>query len=117
MMCETFIMNAIVDRFEKQVPTVEIDDNHLKMTATVSEKSIFWESLSTRQCEMIGMNNRIYGSISAGEDYSEIYFLDEECNIVEKNLATYGVIQECKMDGTLLKKTWSRCDSERQQEK
>ena len=66
---------------------------------------------------MIDMNNRIYGSTPTGGDYSEIYFLDEKYNIVEKNLATHGVIRECRMDGTLLKETWFRFDFGIQKEK
>ena len=35
-------MNAIVDQFGKQVPTEEIDDNHFKVTVTVSPSPTFY---------------------------------------------------------------------------
>lgn len=42
LLCETFIMNAIVDHFGKEVPTEEIDDKHFKATVTVSPSPTFY---------------------------------------------------------------------------
>ena len=42
LQCETFIMNAIVDHFGTKVTTEEIDENHFKVTVTVSPSPTFY---------------------------------------------------------------------------
>lgn len=42
-----------------------------------------------------------------GGDYSELYWFDNEGNVVDaEEEATKGVIRECKADGTLINETW-----------
>ena len=41
-----------------------------------------------------------------GGDYSEIYYLDDEHNVVDAKIATKCIIRECKKDGTLIRETW-----------
>ena len=72
-------------------------------------------SCGTGQVEM--NNHRIDGPTPSGGDYSEMIFLDDSHNVVEKEKATHGVIRECKENGTLIKETWFRCDLDRRQEK
>ena len=41
-----------------------------------------------------------------GGDYSEIYYLDKDGNIVDETTATKCVIRECKQNGELICETW-----------
>ena len=41
-----------------------------------------------------------------GGDYSEIFYLDENGNSVDKEMATRAVIKEYKKDGTLIYETF-----------
>ncbi len=42
-----------------------------------------------------------------GGDYSEIFYLDDDGNSVDKNVATRAIIRECKVDGTLIHETFA----------
>ena len=46
------------------------------------------------------------GKTPAGGDYSEIYFFDDEENIVDESVATRCIIRECLKDGTLVQETF-----------
>lgn len=41
-----------------------------------------------------------------GGDYSEIFYMDDDGNYVDKKKATKAVIYECKNDGTAIKRTF-----------
>lgn len=54
---------------------------------------------------------RIDGPTPGGGDYSEIYYFDNDNNIVDKDKATKCVIRECLVDGTLISETFGIFDS------
>ena len=37
-----------------------------------------------------------------GGDYSEIFYLNYDGDLVDENVATHAIIRECKNDGTLV---------------
>lgn len=41
-----------------------------------------------------------------GGNYSEIYYMDDNNNIVDESVATKAVIRECTEDGELISETW-----------
>lgn len=45
-----------------------------------------------------------------GGDYSEIYYMDDDGNVVEKENAKKAVIRECKKSGELISETWLAMD-------
>lgn len=55
-------------------------------------------------------HKRVYGRTPAGGDYSEIYYMDDQHNIVDSSEATRCVIRECKNDGELIRETWGICE-------
>lgn len=46
----------------------------------------------------------------SGGDYSEIYYLDDDGNPAENDVATKCMIRECKADGTLLNEIYGSCN-------
>ena len=42
----------------------------------------------------------------AGGDYSEIYYLNDDNDVVDSSEAKKCVIRECKADGTLIMEHW-----------
>lgn len=54
---------------------------------------------------------RINGPTPVGGDYSEIYYFDNDNNIVDKDKATKCIIRECLVDGTLISETFGILDS------
>ena len=50
----------------------------------------------------------------AGGDYSEIYYLDDQHNVVDEEEATRCIICECKKDGTLVNETFGFCKNSNQ---
>ena len=44
-----------------------------------------------------------------GGDYSEIYYLDDNGNLVDEAEATKCIIRECKADGTLINEIFGNC--------
>lgn len=46
------------------------------------------------------------GPTPNGGDYSEVYYMDDDGNIVPEENATRGIIRECKNDGTLISETF-----------
>ena len=53
---------------------------------------------------------RIDERTPSGGDYSEIYYLDENNNVVDESVAAKCVIRECKADGILIQETWGQCN-------
>lgn len=49
---------------------------------------------------------KIVGETPNGGSYSEIYYFDEEGNIVDEAKAVRCVIRECSEDGKLIAETW-----------
>lgn len=45
-----------------------------------------------------------------GGDYSEIYYFDEENNIVDEKEASKCVIRECIANGEIINETWGTCN-------
>lgn len=45
-----------------------------------------------------------------GGDYSEIYYFDDDNNLIDEKLATKCVIRECKKNGELVNEIWGRCN-------
>lgn len=45
-----------------------------------------------------------------GGDYSEIYYFDDDNNLIDEKQATKCVIRECKKDGELVNEIWGRCN-------
>lgn len=54
-------------------------------------------------------HKRIDEKTPFGGDYSEIYYMDDDGNIVDESVATKCVIRECKKDGTLLNEIFGVC--------
>ena len=54
-------------------------------------------------------HKRVDGITPAGGDYSEIYYMDDQHNIVDSSVATRCVIRECRNDGELIRETWGIC--------
>ena len=54
---------------------------------------------------------RVDGTTPNGGDYSELHFLNDRNDEVEKSEATHCVIRECKWDGTLVGETWAIMES------
>mgnify|MGYP007013893314 CR=1 FL=1 len=48
---------------------------------------------------------RIDGLTPAGGDYSEIWYFDDNGNVVNKSEATTFIVRECMKDGTLISST------------
>lgn len=57
-------------------------------------------------------HEKIVGETPSGGDYSEIYYLDNDGNAVEAEIATRCMIRECKVDGTLLNEIYGVCNSD-----
>jgi hypothetical protein len=55
---------------------------------------------------------RINEKTPNGGDYSEIYYMDNDGNVVDENVATKAVIRECKENGSLICETWMRMESD-----
>ena len=51
-------------------------------------------------------HKRIDERTPSGGDYSEIYYLDKDNNVVDESAAVKCVIRECKADGTLVFETY-----------
>ena len=51
------------------------------------------------------IKERKNGKTPNGGDYSEIYYLNDKGDPVERDKATRGIIRECKEDGTLVSET------------
>ena len=49
---------------------------------------------------------RLYEKTPCGGDYSEIFFLDENHNLVDETVATEAIIRECEADGNLICETF-----------
>lgn len=47
-----------------------------------------------------------------GGAYSEIYYLDDQHNVVDSSVATQCVIRECTADGDLICETWGEVDND-----
>ena len=47
----------------------------------------------------------INGLTPHGGDYTEVWYLDDNENVVDKNSASVCMIRECKSDGTLVSST------------
>lgn len=45
-----------------------------------------------------------------GGDYSEIYYFDDDNNLVDEKQATKCVIRECRKNGELINETWGQCN-------
>lgn len=52
-------------------------------------------------------HERIDEKTPNGGDYSELYYLDDNGNIVDETEATKCVIRECAADGELIKETFA----------
>ena len=48
---------------------------------------------------------RIDGKTPMGGDYSEIWYLDEQGEVVEEERATKCIVRECLEDGTVIAST------------
>ena len=48
-----------------------------------------------------------------GGDYSEIYYFNDNGDVVDQEDATRCVIRECKNNGELLNETWGRCNDKK----
>ena len=46
------------------------------------------------------------GKTPAGGDYSEVYYMNDKMESVDKKEATKGIIRECKKDGTIVQETF-----------
>lgn len=53
------------------------------------------------------------GKTPAGGDYSEVYYMNDKGESVEKSEATRGIIRECKKDGTLITETFFEMNREK----
>jgi len=53
---------------------------------------------------------KVIGKTPSGGDYSEIYYLDDDGNPAENDVATKCMIRECKADGTLLNEIYGSCN-------
>lgn len=49
---------------------------------------------------------RINEKTPNGGDYSEIFYMDDQENVVDEKDATKAVVRECLNDGTLVFETW-----------
>ncbi|WP_417576466.1 hypothetical protein [Paratractidigestivibacter sp.] len=49
---------------------------------------------------------RVNEPTPAGGDYSEIYYLNDDNDVVDSSEAKKCVIRECKADGTLIMEHW-----------
>ena len=56
-------------------------------------------------------HKKINQKTPAGGDYSEIYYMDDNGNIVDDSIATTCIIRECTSDGTLVKESIGICRS------
>ena len=54
-------------------------------------------------------HKKIMGKTPNGGDYSEIYYLDDNGNLVDETEATKCTIRECKADGTLINEIFGNC--------
>ena len=52
---------------------------------------------------------RVNEKTPCGGAYSEIYYLDDNHNVVDETVATKCVIRECDENGNLLQETWGIC--------
>ena len=52
--------------------------------------------------ELTVVSERRYGKTPSGGDYSEMFYLDKDHNLVEPEAATECMIHECKADGTII---------------
>lgn len=52
------------------------------------------------------LSERVNEKTPNGGDYSEIFYLNDEQDVVEQKDATKCVIRECLNDGTLIQETW-----------
>lgn len=52
-----------------------------------------------------------------GGDYSEIFYMDDNGNYVDKKVATKAVIYECKNDGTAINRTFMEKRNDRNSDK
>ena len=54
---------------------------------------------------------RVDGETPSGGDYSEIFYMDKNHNMVDEKEATICIIRECKSDGTLVRETIGFCNN------
>ena len=57
-------------------------------------------------------HQRIQGKTPAGGDYSEVWYMNNNGDIVEKDFATQCMIRECLNDGTLISSTRVKIERE-----
>lgn len=63
-------------------------------------------NLSNSEEENIITHERFNKPTPNGGDYSEIFYMDEDGNYVDKRVAVKAVIYECKNDGTAIRRTF-----------
>lgn len=54
---------------------------------------------------------KIIGKTPNGGAYSEIYYLDDDNNAVEKSKASKCIIRECTNDGTIINEIFGVCNN------
>ena len=76
----------------------------MKGTKTMENEIISLDSIGIE--EEIITHERYNRPTPNGGDYSEIFYMDDDGNYVDKKVATKAVIYECKNDGTAINRTF-----------
>lgn len=55
-------------------------------------------------------SEKIMGKTPNGGDYSEIFYLDKDGNLTDRQKAVRCIIRECKMNGELVNEIFGECN-------